>query len=145
MQKQKHNPLNPPLLRGTKINNMKIYYNPKLKALSRELRKRNTLSEVLLWNVLKGRKIKGYQFMRQKPIDDYIVDFFCSELKLVVEIDGISHNDKGESDKIRQQKLESLGLSVLRFYEWDVKKDIRAVAQSIENWVVEYEKKKTTP
>ena len=83
--------------------------------------------------------------MRQKPIDDYIVDFFCSELKLVVEIDGISHNDKGESDKIRQQKLESLGLSVLRFYEWDVKKDIRAVAQSIENWVVEYEKKKTTP
>ena len=145
MQKQKHNPLNPPLLRGTKINNMKIYYNPKLKALSRELRKRNTLSEVLLWNVLKGRKIKGYQFMRQKPIDDYIVDFFCSELKLLVEIDGISHNDKGESDKIRQQKLESLGLSVLRFYEWDVKKDIRAVAQSIENWVVEYEKKKTTP
>ena len=145
MQKQKHNPLNHPLLRGTKINNMKIYYNPKLKALSRELRKRNTLSEVLLWNVLKGRKIKGYQFMRQKPIDDYIVDFFCSELKLVVEIDGISHNDKGESDKIRQQKLESLGLSVLRFYEWDVKKDIRAVAQSIENWVVEYEKKKTTP
>ena len=136
MQKQKHNPLNPPLLRGTKINNMKIYYNPKLKALSRELRKRNTLSEVLLWNVLKGRKIKGYQFMRQKPIDDYIVDFFCSELKLVVEIDGISHNDKGESDKIRQQKLESLGLSVLRFYEWDVKNDIRAVAQSIENWVV---------
>ena len=124
---------------------MKIYYNPKLKALSRELRKRSTLSEVLLWNVLKGMKIKGYQFMRQKPIDDYIVDFFCSEVKLVVEIDGISHNDKGESDKIRQQKLESLGLSVLRFYEWDVKKDIRAVAQSIENWIVEYEKKNTTP
>ena len=83
--------------------------------------------------------------MRQKPIVDYIVDFFCSELKLVVEIDGISHNDQGERDKIRQQKLESLGLSVLRFYEWDVKKDIRSVAQSIENWIVEYEKKKTTP
>lgn len=122
---------------------MKIFYNKKLKALSRELRKKGTLSEVLLWNVLRGRKIKGYQFMRQKPIGDYIVDFYCSKLKLAIEIDGISHNDKGESDKIRQQKLELLGLSVLRFYEWDVKKNIRAVVQSIENWIIEYEKKNT--
>ena len=89
---------------------MRIYYNPKLKALSRELRKKGTLSEPLLWNVLKGRRIKGYQFMRQKPVGNYIVDFFCSKLKLAIEIDGISHNGKGESDKIRQQKLESLGL-----------------------------------
>lgn len=123
---------------------MKIFYNKKLKALSRELRKKGTLSEVLLWNVLKGRKIKGYQFMRQKPIGDYIVDFFCSKLKLIIEIDGISHNDKGESDRIRQKKLESLGLSVLRFYDWDVKKNIRAVVQSIENRIAEYEKKSTT-
>lgn len=56
---------------------MKIHYNPKLKALSRELRKSGTLTEALLWNELKARKIKGYQFMRQKPLDDYIVDFFC--------------------------------------------------------------------
>src|SRR3990167_29492 len=123
---------------------MKIFYNKKLKALSSELRKKGTLSEVLLWNVLKGRKIKGYQFMRQKPIGNYIVDFFCSNLKLEIEIDGVSHNDKGESDRIRQKKLESLGLSVIRFYEWDVKKDIRAVVQSIEDWIAEYEKKSTT-
>ena len=83
--------------------------------------------------------------MRQKPIGDYILDFFCSRLKLVIEIDGISHNDKGESDKIRQQKLESFGLSVLQFYEWEVKKDIHTVAQLIENWIVEYKKKNTTP
>src|SRR3990172_6228087 len=124
---------------------MKIYYNPKRKALSRELRKKSTLSEVLLWKIVKGKKIKGYQFMRQKPIGDYILDFFCSRLKLVIEIDGISHNDKGESDKIRQQKLESFGLSVLQFYEWEVKKDIHTVAQLIENWIVEYKKKNTTP
>ena len=124
---------------------MRIYYNPKLKALSRELRKKGTLSEVLLWNTLKGKKIKGYQFIRQKPIGDYIVDFFCSKLKLVIEIDGISHNDKSESDQIRQQKLESLGLSILRFYEWDVKKDIHAVVQVIENWIEEFERKNTTP
>ena len=123
---------------------MKIHYNPKLKTLSRELRKKGTLSEVLLWNKLKARKIKGYQFMRQKPIDNYIVDFFCSKLKLVIEIDGISHNDKSEKDQIRQQKLESLGLSVLRFYEWDVKKDIHAVIKTIEIRIEEFEKKKAT-
>ena len=54
---------------------MKIYYNPKRKTLSRELRKKSTLSEDLLWKKVKGKKIKGYQFMRQKPIGDYIVDF----------------------------------------------------------------------
>ena len=124
---------------------MKIYYNPKLTVFSRELRKKGTLSEVLLWNVLKGKKIKGYQFMRQKPIGDYIVDFFCSKLKLAIEIDGISHNDKSESDQIRQQNLESLGLSVLRFYEWDVKENIHTVVQAIEDWIEKYEKKNTTP
>ena len=67
---------------------MKIYYNPKLKTLSGELRNNSTLSEVLLWNMLKSKKMKGYQFMRQKPTDNYIVDFYCSKLKLVIEIDG---------------------------------------------------------
>ena len=124
---------------------MRIYYNPKLKALSRELRKKGTLSEVLLWNALKGKQIKEYQFMRQKPIDEYIVDFFCSKLKLIIEIDGISHNEKSERDQIRQRKLESIGLSIIRFYEWDIRKDIRAVVQGIENWMEEFERKKTTP
>ncbi len=119
---------------------MKIYYNPKLKILSRELRKKSALSEVLLWNIVKSKKIKGHQ-----PIGDSIVDFFCSKLKLVIEIDGISHNDKSESDQIRQQKLESLGLSVLRFYEWDVKENIHAVVQVIEDWIEKYERKNTTP
>ena len=83
--------------------------------------------------------------MRQKPIGDYIVDFFCSKLKLVIEIDGISHDGKSEGDRIRQQKLESLGLSMLRFYEWDVKKDIRGVVQVIESWIEEFERNNKTP
>lgn len=78
--------------------------------------------------------------MRQKPIDEYIVDFFCGELKLVIEVDGISHNEKSESDRIRQQKLESMGFSIVRFCEWDVKKDIRTVVQAIVNWIENYEK-----
>ncbi len=83
--------------------------------------------------------------MRQKPIDDYIVDFFCSKLKLVIEIDGISHNDKSEIDRIRCQKLKSLGLSILRFYDWDVKKDIYAVVKAIELWIEEFERKTQPP
>ena len=64
---------------------MKILYNPKSKQRARELRSQGVLSEVLLWTQIKGRKIYGYQFMRQKPIGNYIVDFYCSKLKLVIE------------------------------------------------------------
>lgn len=114
---------------------MKTLYNPKLKSLSRQLRNNSTLSEVLLWNQLKSRKVKGYQFSRQKPIDEYIVDFYCSKLKLIIEIDGESHSEKAEVDLKRQQRLESIGLSVLRFYDLDVKKNIDGVVSVIEKWI----------
>jgi very-short-patch-repair endonuclease len=121
---------------------MRIYYDPKLKELSRELRKSGNLSEVLLWEHLKAKKMNGYQFMRQKPIGNYIVDFFCSRLKLVIEIDGESHNEKLEEDILRQQKLESLGLSFLRFYDQDVKKNLSGVIKAIELWIEEFELKR---
>ncbi|TYC01378.1 MAG: endonuclease domain-containing protein [Kosmotoga sp.] len=87
---------------------MKDYlpYNPKLKELARELRKNSTLAEVLLWNELKKKKLKGYRFIRQKPIGNYIVDFFCKELFLAIEIDGSTHYEKGEEDIRRQKELE---------------------------------------
>ena len=87
--------------------------------------------------------MRGYQFMRQKPIGEYIVDFFCSKLKLVIEIDGESHVDKYEKDKIRQQNLERLSLSFLRFSDLDVKTNLNGVLQIIENWILDYEQ--TTP
>ncbi len=77
-----------PLKKGDKGGSMKIHYNPKLKTIARKLRKQGVLSEVLLWDHIKGKKMNGYQFMRQKPVGEYIVDFYCSKLKLVVEIDG---------------------------------------------------------
>ena len=77
----------------------------------------------------------GYQFMRQKPISKYIVDFFCSRLKLVVEIVGESHIYKLKKDKIRQKKLESIGLRFLRFQDIDVKQDIDAVINCIKSWI----------
>lgn len=103
---------------------MKIFCNPKLKALARKLRKNSTLGEVLLWNELKQRKMRGYQFIRQKPIGEFIVDFFCSTLKLIIEIDGeASHRFKLTEDMERQDWLEKLGLSVLRLSENQVRKE----------------------
>jgi len=69
---------------------MRIHYDPKLKERAPALRKAGVLSEVMLWNELKSRKLRGYQFSRQKPIEEYIVDFYCSKLSLVIEIDGSS-------------------------------------------------------
>ncbi len=106
---------------------MKIYYNPNLKERARELRKRMTLSERMLWNRLKSRQVHDLQFMRQKPIDEFIVDFYCSKLKLKIEIDGITHNDKQEYDLKRQNKLEKLGLNFLRFEDRYVVENINNV------------------
>ncbi|MGC9385069.1 MAG: endonuclease domain-containing protein [Kosmotogaceae bacterium] len=110
-------------------------YNSKLKKLARELRNNSTLAEVLLWNELKHRKLKGYRFTRQKPIGNYIVDFFCKELFLAIEIDGSTHNDKGEEDFRRQEELEKLGIKFLRFNDKDVKNNMSDVIQSIVDWV----------
>lgn len=82
----------------------------------------------------------GYKFLRQKPIGNYIVDFYCSELKLVIEIDGDTHTeDTFEKDMIRQKWLESMGMTVLRFSDLEVKKDMDNVVMAIEGWICNYE------
>jgi len=118
---------------------MKIYYNPKLKLLVRKLRNEGTLAEVLLWSELKGRKVKGYKFTRQKSIDNYIVDFFCNRLRLVIEIDGITHEDKVEEDEKRQSELENLGIRFLRFLDSDVRENLNGVLLRITDWIEEIE------
>lgn len=112
-----------------------IYYNPRLKKLAGHLRKNSTLSEILLWKHLQGKQMRGYDFHRQKPIDNYIVDFYCCELKLAIEIDGESHLNKETSDTARQKKLESLGIAVLRFNDYDVKISIGGVLTAISDWI----------
>jgi len=125
---------------------MKIYYNPKLKPLARKLRKNSTLSEILLWEELKNKKMLGYRFLRQKPIGEYIVDFFCNKLKLVIEIDGESHREENfEYDIERQNWLESIGLTVLRFDDMEVKRDMENVLMSIEGWIRNYEEGNILP
>lgn len=116
-----------------------IPYNPKLKALARELRSRMTPGEVRLWKVLKNKGLLGYDFDRQRPVDDYIVDFYCKGLKLVIEIDGSSHDNSEsiENDSIREERLKKFGISIIRFKEIDVLKDIERVVLRIEEWILE--------
>ena len=114
---------------------MRLPYDPALRKLARELRNHSTLSEVLLWQSLKSAQRHGFDFHRQKPIDQYIVDFFCAELMLAVEIDGDSHKLKGPDDEQRQARLEALGVRFLRFDDRVVKANIDAVVLAIDNWI----------
>ena len=82
--------------------------------------------------------MKEYGFHRQKPIAHYIVDFFCYDLMLTIEIDGISHDDKINKDIKRQKQIESFGISFLRFDDIDVKKNIEEVVVAIEEWIDRY-------
>ena len=77
----------------------------------------------------------GYAFKRQKPIGNYIVDFFAPKLNLVIEIDGITHGFKMEGDQIRQEFLQSLSLTLLRFRDSDVKNNLDGVIMSIKEWI----------
>ncbi len=115
-----------------------IPYNPNLKERARQLRGNSTLLEVLLWRHLKGKRMFNYDFDRQKPIDDYVVDFFCNELMLAIEIDGNTHNYKIEEDITRQKRLESLGIRFLRFTDRDVKQNIEGVVTTVKSWIREH-------
>ncbi|ODS34604.1 MAG: hypothetical protein SCARUB_00184 [Candidatus Scalindua rubra] len=77
--------------------------------------------------------------MRQKPIDNFIVDFCCSKIRLIIEIDGTSHEERFEADKSRQEKLERMGFAFLRFHDLDVKKNLDGVLKRIECWINKFE------
>lgn len=112
-----------------------IPYNSELKELARDLRKKMTISEVLLWNQLKQKNMMGYDFDRQRPIGNYIVDFYCKDLSLAIEIDGDTHIYRYDEDEIRQKTLENIGIRFLRFEDIEVKKNISNVLRVIEDWI----------
>jgi very-short-patch-repair endonuclease len=113
-----------------------IPYNPKLNTLARELRKNSTYSEKILWNSIR-RKQLGCEFHRQVPINEFIVDFYCHEMRLAIEIDGISHEyqEAKINDVDRQKKIENYGVSFLRFDDELVKQNPDKVVSEIENWI----------
>jgi very-short-patch-repair endonuclease len=111
----------------------KSYYNKKLKAFARDLRKHGTRGEAVLWSeILRAKKFYGLQFNRQFAIENYIVDFICRKIKLIIEIDGSSHQHKVEEDENRDARLEALGYRVLRVREGEVLNDLNNVLRAIE-------------
>ena len=110
-----------------------IRYNENLKKLARQLRKKMTDSEKVLWSRLRGKQLLGVPFYRQKPIGGYVVDFYAPRTKLVVEIDGAQHlrDEALKRDRKRDQYLAGLGLEVMRFNSREVITDTDGVVEAI--------------
>ncbi len=136
-----------PLIRGgggVLLN--KIFYNPKLKELARQLRNNSTKAEIKLWNYLRGSQLLGFDFHRQKPIDNYIVDFFCNKLMLAIELDGYTHSfeEVFVKDKAKVQRLSELGITVLRFTDEEAINNIDGVLEKIRELILWLDKEKDT-
>jgi very-short-patch-repair endonuclease len=112
------------------------------------LRKRMTKAEACLWKyALRASQLKGYPFRRQRPVLNYIADFMCKDLMLIIEVDGITHHDEKviENDKRRQAELERAGFTVLRFTDNEVLKGIAGVIAELEEWIEKQEANKSHP
>ena len=120
-----------------------IPYNPKLVPYAKMLRQNMTLGEIALWREIKGKKL-GVRFSRQIPIDQYIVDFYCKNLQLAIEVDGSIHfkDEQQNKDIFRQNRLESLGVVLIRFNNLDVKNNLNLVLEELKNTI---KKIKPTP
>jgi very-short-patch-repair endonuclease len=103
---------------------------------AKELRSDLTIAEATLWKGLKGGAMRGYDFHRQKPIGDFIVDFFCPKLMLAIEIDGESHRDKAQYDRERQTWLEGHGIKFLRLDDEQLRRRPQDALRAIEGWIV---------
>ena len=121
------------------------YYNKNLQPYANRLRKEMTKAEACLWKyVLRASKLKGYPFRRQRPVLNYIADFMCKPLLLIIEVDGSIHEleEVRRKDKIRQQALEEAGFTVFRFTNEEVLTNIVWVQSFLEDWI---EKKTGSP
>ncbi len=116
-----------------------LKYNPKLKGNARQFRQTLTDSEHVLWQRLRGKQLSEVQFYRQKPIGNYIVDFYAPKVKLVIEIDGSQHFEAphAERDRERDGYLGRLGLMVLRINSRQVLKETEAVVEFIFQTITE--------
>ncbi len=121
------------------------FYNKSLQPYANRLRKEMTKAEACLWKyVLRASKLKGYAFRRQRPVLNYIADFMCKELMLIIEVDGSIHelDEVMRKDKDRQKALEETGFTVLRFTNEEVLTNIQWVHSYLEDWI---EKKTGSP
>ena len=128
---------------GQQMKRKIIPYNSILKERAKQLRQNMTFSEVKLWNEIKNGQLMGYDFDRQRPVSNYIVDFYCKDLQLAVEVDGITHHDEKVilKDEIRQKELEEMGTCFLRFDAMLVINKVEAAVREIRGWIEAYEEK----
>jgi cyclase len=114
-----------------------VHNNEKLKDRRRELRKRSTKTEEILWSKIKDNQL-GCKFKRQHSFGGYILDFYCSKYKLIIEIDGSTHNTKDarEYDKIRDEYFNELGYKTIRFLNKEVRDEIEKVLRIIKDNLV---------
>ena len=110
-----------------------MLYNSKNLILAKQLRKNMTAEEKILWNKLRAKKFSGYKFKRQVPIGNYIVDFLCTDTKLIIELDGGQHNEENKilADRERTEYLENHGYKVLRFWNNDIKQNLDNICEEI--------------
>jgi very-short-patch-repair endonuclease len=103
---------------------------------ARSLRKKQTAAEAKLWQVLRNKKLDGLKFRRQHAFDNYILDFYCHEIQLAVEVDGEIHNDPEVAayDAVRTKNLNEKNIAVLRFANSEVANDIKSVVTKIKEW-----------
>jgi len=119
-----------------------LYTDPKMKEIAKIVRKNSSLGEIMLWKKLRDKQLLGYEFQRHTPIGKYLVDFFCSDLNLAIEVDGVSQ----ETDQAyrfvseREAKLEKVEVHFLRFNDSTVRNDMKSVLLEIEGWIKEHTK-----
>lgn len=111
--------------------------NKDLTRKARELRSNMTLAEILLWSELKSKKVEGYKFRRQQPIFEYIADFYCHELKLIIEVDGEIHSlyEQAEKDKKRDRILKINGFNILHFSNYEVEGNLYGSVKKIKSFI----------
>ena len=107
---------------------------------AKALRKKMTNAEKILWHKIRSKKLNGYKFRRQHPVQRFIADFYCHELKLIIEVDGAYHkqNHQKEYDKNREEILRFQGIEIIRFSNEEVFRDLQGVLQKI---LIEAEKR----
>ena len=112
---------------------MGIYNEKILESRRRDLRVKQTEAEKILWQKLRNRQVEGFKFFRQCSIGKYIADFYCSELRLVIELDGSQHYEENslEYDNIREEFMKSLDIKTIRFNNLDVFKSLDEVMERV--------------
>ncbi len=107
--------------------------DPELRSFARKLRKEATDAEQCMWNLLRNRRLSGFKFRRQRPIGNYVIDFYCHEAHLGVELDGGQHNepDKQKKDALRSSFLESKGVTIIRFWNDEVLRETESVLEAL--------------